>query len=196
MRQVPEAIAERLEAAAAVFADRGFSETRIEDIAEATGVPRATLYYYFAGKEDILAWLLRRTLAAAAEAVAAAIRPRSRPAGQRLAAVVDAQLRVMAEHPDACRALAADAGRVGRIPEIAAAIQNASTGRSAASSPTARPTAASAASPIPRRPRRPSTARSRWPASTSWWPTTTWTPPGCPVRSVRCSSTASGPARR
>ena len=62
MRAIPEGITERLEAAAQVFADHGFDQTRIEDLAEATGIPRATLYYHFAGKEDILAWLLRRML--------------------------------------------------------------------------------------------------------------------------------------
>lgn len=122
MRLVPDGIAGRLEAAAAVFADRGFDQTRIEDLAEVTGVPRATLYYYFAGKEDILAWLLRRMLATVAEAVGeAASGPGT--ARERLEAVVQAKLRVMAEHPDSCRALLADYGRAGRIPEIATAVQ-------------------------------------------------------------------------
>jgi TetR/AcrR family transcriptional regulator len=122
MRVVPDAIAGKLEAAAAVFADRGFDQTRIEDVAEATGVPRATLYYYFSGKEDILAWILRRMLAAAAEAVAgAASGPGS--ARERLEAVIRQKLRVMADHPNSCRAMLADFGRADRIPELAAAIQ-------------------------------------------------------------------------
>src|SRR5712691_7707331 len=91
MRAVPDGIAERLDGAARVFADHGFDQTRIEQLAEATGIPRATLYYYFAGKEDILAWLLRRMLAANAEAVArAAEGPGS--ARERLEAVVLAKL--------------------------------------------------------------------------------------------------------
>ena len=122
MRAIPDSIAESLERAAAVFADRGFDQTRIEDLAEATGVPRATLYYYFAGKEDILAWLLRRMLMAHAEAVArAAAGPGS--ARERLEAVVLARLEVSARHPDACRALWADFGRAGRIPDLAAAVR-------------------------------------------------------------------------
>ena len=122
MRVVPVGIAERLEAAARVFADHGFDQTRIEDLAEATGIPRATLYYHFAGKEDILAWLLRRMLAEMAEAVAtAAARPGT--ARHRMEAVIRAKIDVMARHPATCRALMADLGRAGRIPEIAAAIQ-------------------------------------------------------------------------
>src|SRR5206468_8696114 len=41
----------------------------------------------------------------------------------RLEAVVRAKIGVMARHPATCRALMADLGRAGRIPEIAAAIQ-------------------------------------------------------------------------
>jgi AcrR family transcriptional regulator len=122
VRVVPDGIAERLEAAAQVFADNGFDQTRIEDVAEATGVPRATLYYYFAGKEDILAWLLRVMLDEIAEAVSVAA---SGPgtARDRLEAVIRAKIGVSARHPATCRALMADLGRAGRIPEIAAAIQ-------------------------------------------------------------------------
>jgi AcrR family transcriptional regulator len=122
MRAVPDGIAERLEAAAVVFADHGFDQTRIEQLAEATGIPRATLYYYFAGKEDILAWLLRRMLAEMAEAVAAAAAGPG-TARQRLEAVLRAKVEVQARHPATGRALMADLGRAGRIPEIAAAIQ-------------------------------------------------------------------------
>ena len=122
MRVVPEGIAERLEAAATVFADHGFEQTRMEDLAAATGIPRATLYYYFAGKEDILAWLLRVMLDEMAGAVAAAAAT-PRTARERMEAVLRAKVVVMARHPAACRALIADLGRAGRIPEIAAAIQ-------------------------------------------------------------------------
>ena len=122
MRVVPDGIAERLEAAAQVFADHGFDQTRIEQLAEATGIPRATLYYYFAGKEDILAWLLRRMLVEMAEAVAGAAAG-SGTARDRLEGVLRAKLEVQARHPATCRALMADLGRAGRIPDIAAAIQ-------------------------------------------------------------------------
>ncbi|HEY4409216.1 MAG TPA: TetR/AcrR family transcriptional regulator [Acidimicrobiia bacterium] len=124
MRAVPDGIAERLEAAAVVFADHGFDQTRIEQLAEATGIPRATLYYYFAGKEDILAWLLRRMLAEMSGAVAAAAGGPG-TARDRLEAVLRAKVGVQARHPATCRALMADLGRAGRIPEIAAAIQEA-----------------------------------------------------------------------
>ena len=61
-RAVPPAIASKLPAAAAVFAEHGVDDTSIKDVSELIGVPRATLYYYFAGKEDILAFLLQSLL--------------------------------------------------------------------------------------------------------------------------------------
>lgn len=124
MRHVPAQIAARLPAAAELFAGRGLEETKVEDIAAATGVPKATLYYYFAGKEEILAFLLQETLQQMADEVAIATQsPDS--AAIRLAAVVRAQLRVMADQPAVCRALIENLGRAGRMPEIASSVTEA-----------------------------------------------------------------------
>ena len=62
MRKIPRQISERLSAAADLFAEKGLNDSKIEDVAAVTGVPKATLYYYFPGKEHILAHLLSRTL--------------------------------------------------------------------------------------------------------------------------------------
>ena len=51
MRKVPRQIADRLPAAADLFAEQGLNASKIEDGAAVTGGPKATLYYYFAGKE-------------------------------------------------------------------------------------------------------------------------------------------------
>jgi AcrR family transcriptional regulator len=42
-----------LEAAAAVFADRGFRTARVADVAERAGVGKGTVYEYFRSKEDL-----------------------------------------------------------------------------------------------------------------------------------------------
>lgn len=47
-----------LEAAARLFAQRGFGGTNLQDIADALGISRPALYYYFKSKEDILASLV------------------------------------------------------------------------------------------------------------------------------------------
>ncbi len=124
MRKVPRQIADRLPAAAALFAERGLNDTKIEDVAAATGVPKATLYYYFAGKEDILAFLLEDVLHQIASEVRAIVASNGDGA-RRLHAVIGAQLRLMAQRPAVCRALIGELGRAGRIPVVADMIGNA-----------------------------------------------------------------------
>ena len=72
MRPVPSSIATRLKSAAVPIAERGLDQTKIEDIAAAATIPKATLYYYFAGKEEILSFLLTDLLTEVAGAVAVA----------------------------------------------------------------------------------------------------------------------------
>lgn len=47
-----------LEIAAGLFAERGYAGTSLQDIADALGVSRPALYYYFSSKEEILASLV------------------------------------------------------------------------------------------------------------------------------------------
>ena len=47
-----------LEAAAKLFAQRGFGGTNLQDVADALGISRPALYYYFKSKEEILASLV------------------------------------------------------------------------------------------------------------------------------------------
>ncbi len=43
-----------LEKAGQLFTDKGFSATSLEDIADAVGIKRESLYYYYPGKYDLL----------------------------------------------------------------------------------------------------------------------------------------------
>lgn len=47
-----------LEHAAALFADKGFGATSLEDIASRVGMKRPSLYHYFKSKDDILAQIV------------------------------------------------------------------------------------------------------------------------------------------
>ena len=123
MRPVPIHIASRLPAAATLFAVHGVEQTKMEDVAAATGIPKATLYYYFAGKEQLLAFLLRDLLTRLSDEAALVVQ-RPEPARERLELLVAAQLTVMASEPDVCRALLGELGRAGRIPDIAQAIHD------------------------------------------------------------------------
>jgi AcrR family transcriptional regulator len=118
MRKVPAKLASKLYDAAELIAERGLDGTKIDDIAEVTGIPKATLYYHLDGKNGVLEFLLGDMLDLLAGAVGVAV---SGPgdARSRLEAAVVAQLGVMLEHPFLCRALIGDLGRVARLPELA-----------------------------------------------------------------------------
>nr|WP_120491513.1 TetR/AcrR family transcriptional regulator [Corynebacterium lactis] len=49
---------EILAAAAAIIAERGFHQSRLEDVGSAVGISGPALYRYFSGKEDLLAQIL------------------------------------------------------------------------------------------------------------------------------------------
>jgi TetR/AcrR family fatty acid metabolism transcriptional regulator len=51
-----------LRAAIDVFADRGFFNAQVADVARAAGVAAGTVYLYFRGKDDILIQLFERTM--------------------------------------------------------------------------------------------------------------------------------------
>lgn len=132
MRAVPDALAERLRPAAETFATLGFEQARLDDLTAATGIPTSTLYYYFDGKQEILAFILADWLAKVGSAVEAAatddvIAGSTDPgctgdpatARDRLAGVVRAQLAQMAAHPATCRILLAELGRIDRLPNLA-----------------------------------------------------------------------------
>jgi TetR/AcrR family transcriptional regulator len=117
MRELPVGMRVKVLAAAELFADYGLDATKMEDIAAATGVPKATLYYYFAGKEDILTFLFSEILDEVAGAIDEALRAQGTGA-DRLRAAVVAHLRIFEEYPAASRALQFDLGRAARIPVI------------------------------------------------------------------------------
>jgi AcrR family transcriptional regulator len=52
-RRPDERPQELLEAAFRVFAEQGYRATRLEQVAEAAGVTKGTIYYYFKGKDDL-----------------------------------------------------------------------------------------------------------------------------------------------
>jgi AcrR family transcriptional regulator len=122
MRKLPAKLASQLYGAAELIAERGLDGTKIEDIAEATGIPKATIYYHLDGKNAVLEFLLSDLLDMIAGAVGVAVSS-AEDARTRLEAAVVAQLGVMLEHPFLCRALVGDLGRATRLPELALALR-------------------------------------------------------------------------
>lgn len=59
---------ELLDAALALFTERGFAATRSEEVAARAGVSKGTLYLYYPSKEELLKAVIRHYLAAEVEA--------------------------------------------------------------------------------------------------------------------------------
>jgi AcrR family transcriptional regulator len=105
--------------AADLFAERGLDGTKTEDIAAATGIPKATLYYYFEGKEQVLSFIFGVVLEAVGDAVTSAVMGPGN-AAERMQRVITAHLQVFADFPRASQALHFDLGRAARLPEVVA----------------------------------------------------------------------------
>jgi TetR/AcrR family transcriptional regulator len=110
-------MATKVMAAARLFAERGLDGATMSDIAEVTGIPRATLYYYFEGKEAVFARMCAMVLDAFEEAISVALADAG-SAAERLARVVRAQLEFCAAHPAAFMAMHLDLGRAARRAEM------------------------------------------------------------------------------
>lgn len=120
MREVPAEMAANLRQAA----DRllgSFGEVQMHGIAEVAGVARSSLYYYFANKDDVLAFLSRSVLE---ELITAAVDAASGPGtpSERLSAVIRAQFEHLDQHPAASQQLVANLARASKLPDVAALV--------------------------------------------------------------------------
>lgn len=89
-----------LDAAAELFVTRGFAATSTREIAEQVGIRQASLYYHFAGKDEILAELLQRSVRPTVDKIAkieALVPPETHETALYLLALVD--IHTLAEAP-------------------------------------------------------------------------------------------------
>lgn len=91
--------------AVAMFAQRGYDETTLDEIAEAAGVAKGTLYYHFKNKEALYGYVLAQGLQDLTEAIARALDGLT-PVDQ-VAALNDALFSYLATERDFCRVLLA-----------------------------------------------------------------------------------------
>jgi len=90
---------------------------RLEDIAKLVGASRATLYYYFSGRDDLLSFLLTAHAKRGAATVRAAVNPDDAPE-QRLRTVVTTLAEYLGSHPGICAGLLGALGGGGRMGEV------------------------------------------------------------------------------
>jgi AcrR family transcriptional regulator len=93
------------EAAARLFAERGYAATSVDRIVAAAGVSKPALYRHFASKSDLHIALLERHQADLAAAALTEFAPGAR---ERLPAMVDAWFRHVEAHPYTWRMLFQD----------------------------------------------------------------------------------------
>ena len=94
---------ELLEHATRLFAERGFAGTTLQDIADAMGLSRPSLYHYVKSKDDLLARLVEDITTDAARQAKAIARRADLDAAGKLEALVRWNVRRMAEKPDRFR---------------------------------------------------------------------------------------------
>src|SRR6266481_9119568 len=90
--------AELTRAAARLFAEKGYHGTSVNDLAEALGVQKGSLYSHIDSKADLL-WEVAREGAEAFHAALDTV-PDEGPVLERIAAALRAHLRVVAEQLD------------------------------------------------------------------------------------------------
>jgi len=87
-RRPDERPQEILDAALTVFAERGYRNTRLEDVGEAAGVTKGAIYHYFANKEDLLLRAIEQRSEEAFGRIEEIVRDKTAPVSTRLRLVV------------------------------------------------------------------------------------------------------------
>lgn len=100
MKKPPEDLADKLLAVSDKLSGTDL-DVSVDDIAKLAGVPRATLYYYFSGKEDLISFFLSDKLHRVSVAIGKAMAGEGSVV-QRLENTLMAVMTAMAEHPALC----------------------------------------------------------------------------------------------
>ncbi len=87
-RRPDERPQEILDAALTVFAERGYRNTRLEDVGEAAGVTKGAIYHYFANKEALLLRAIEQRSEEAFGRIEEIVRDKTAPVSTRLRLVV------------------------------------------------------------------------------------------------------------
>jgi AcrR family transcriptional regulator len=88
-----------LEAAAELFASRGYVNSTLDDVAALAGFTKGAVYYYFKDKESLLLEVLKRIEVRSIDTTAAKVNERGGSATNRLERFVQYQTRWAAQHP-------------------------------------------------------------------------------------------------
>ena len=92
-------------------------DVTIDEVAKLADVPRATLYYYFSGKDDLIAFFLNEKFSLVRDAIAGAAASEG-TVSERLTRAMTAILEGLEAHPPLCTELPIAVKRSGNMGEV------------------------------------------------------------------------------
>ena len=101
MKPVPTELTDKLVSASGIAATGPGLSMSMDDLAKASGVPRATLYYYFSGRSDLLTFYVGVMIKRMRDAVAKGLEHEGTPP-ERMETLVRAVMRTFEEYPRMC----------------------------------------------------------------------------------------------
>ena len=104
-------------AALKLFAERGFAATKLEDVAQAAGISKGTIYLYFATKEDLFKAVVRQELLPTLERIEANVAAYDGPTPDLLRSVAARMKQIMETDAGSIPKLVLSES--GNFPEIA-----------------------------------------------------------------------------
>ena len=116
-----------LDAATAVFSERGFHAASMDEIAERAGISKPMVYLYLGSKGELFSACIRRAGGQLTEAISAAADPQL-PADEQLWAAVQAFFQFVGEHRDAWAVMFRQARGEGEFAGEVATIRTLVTG--------------------------------------------------------------------
>lgn len=116
MKKVPEDLATNLYRCGDQLLAQG-DDVRMEQVAEDLGVARATLYYYFSGKDDLISFLMQEKIGRIASQVQKA-RVGKGSALERFEAAMLAAVYELASNPALCLNMVRATGRMEAMAEV------------------------------------------------------------------------------
>ena len=106
MKKLPEDITTKLLNAATEFPEGSGFDVSVDDVAKISDVPRATLYYYFSGRDDLIQFYLNDLMDRTATAIEKASASEG-SAPERLANIMRSVVGSFSEYPRMCIEMAA-----------------------------------------------------------------------------------------
>ncbi len=103
-----------LDAAAKVFAGKGFYNAKIKDVADEAGVAHGTVYLYFESKDELLISLFRESLIEVVRYVKAEIQ-KEKNAEDKLRRMISLQLELIETNPDLTALMLVELPQTGKF---------------------------------------------------------------------------------